>query len=171
MADAWGEEGPINKVGTSLAIFPAVLGAMILSGFIPIELPVGVLFVVVAVCGVAGGILNLLGRGPIWIGAITGCLLALGGFGAVYFWINGRESVRKFELGIAFIVGAAPGFLLQMVLAKVTGAKPADAATPRSGSRPIPSAGRPMPGSRPMPSATKPAQKPASRPTAKPPAR
>ena len=159
MADAWGEEEGMNKAGTALAVMPAVLGALLLAGFVPIEVPASLLFIVIGLCGVAGGILNMLGRGPIWIGMITGPMLALGGFGAVYFWIQGRESVRKFELLIAFIVGAVPGSLLQTLLAKVTGAKPKEAAPVRPGSRPMPSAGRPMP------SAAKPTSRPTSRST------
>ena len=44
---------------------------------------------------------------------------ALGAYGASIGWLHGRHSVRKFELMIAFAIGAAPGIGLQWVLQKI----------------------------------------------------
>ncbi|MEO1237363.1 MAG: hypothetical protein AAFX76_11300 [Planctomycetota bacterium] len=120
--DGWSsEESQFNQIGTGIAVVPAILAALLLWGVIPVEVTAGVLFAVVAVCGVVGGVINILGRGPIWAGALLGLLLSAGGFGAVYLWAEGRESVRWFEVAIAFVVGAAPSFVLQLILQRVMG--------------------------------------------------
>ena len=119
MSDAWGEESQLNQVGTAVVVIPAILAALVLWGVVPVEISPALLFVVVAVFGLAGGAMNLLGRGPVAAGAAVGLVMALGGFGAVYLWIHGRESVRWFEVAIAFVIGAAPGFLLQFVLQRM----------------------------------------------------
>lgn len=118
MGDAWGEEGQVNHIGTGIMVIPAIAGALILWGVLPIHISVGAVFALVAVCGLVGGAINLLGRGPIAIGAVVGLVTALGGFGAVYLWISGRESVRWFEIVVAFLIGIAPGFVLQNILGK-----------------------------------------------------
>ena len=118
MGDAWGEESQINQIGTAITVLPAILAALLMWGVLPIQVPIGLLFVLVALCGIVGGVINLLGRGPIAIGAVVGLVMALGGFGAVYLWINGRESVRWFEIMVAFLFGVIPGFVLQYVLGK-----------------------------------------------------
>lgn len=118
--DPWGEETQLNQVGTFVTIIPTILAAMIMAGYLPFEVSAGVLFAVVAVAGIVGGVMNLMGRGPVAVGAIVGLLIAVGGFGAVYFWIEGRESVRKFEVALAFVIGAVPGFLLQFVMKRMS---------------------------------------------------
>jgi hypothetical protein len=123
VGDSWGEESPVNQVGTGIMVIPAIGCALVLWGLIPLEVPVAALFVVVAVCGAVGGVINVMGRGPLPAGALVGVVSALGGFGAVYLWISNRQSVRWFEIAIAFLVGAAPGFLLQYVLARALAAR------------------------------------------------
>ena len=123
--DGWsGEESQLNKIGTSIAVLPAVIGALLLWQIIPVEIPIPVLFAVVAICGIVGGIMNIYGRGPIAAGAVVGLVLSLGGFGAVFLWINKRgEHARWFEVALAFMVGAMPGFLLQYVIQRMVGAR------------------------------------------------
>lgn len=118
--DGWAtEESQVNKLGTYLTVIPAVLAALLSWGIIGVEVPTTVLCIVVAVGGLVGGALNIAGRGPLVAGACIGLLIALGGYGAVCWWIHDRKSVRKFEMIIAFAAGAAPGFLLQYVLQQI----------------------------------------------------
>ncbi len=99
-------------------VIPAIAGALLLWGIIPVQVSVTVLFIVVGLCGAIGGVLNIMGRGPLAAGALVGVVSALGGFGVVYLWIANRSSVRWFEVAIAFVLGVAPGFLLQFLLAR-----------------------------------------------------
>ena len=123
--DGWvGEETQFNKIGTSIAVFPAIIGALLLWEIIPVTIPVPVLFAIVAICGIVGGIMNIYGRGPIAAGAVIGLVLGLGGFGAVFLWIHKRgENARWFEVALAFMVGAIPGFLLQFIIQRMLGAR------------------------------------------------
>jgi hypothetical protein len=85
-------------------------------------IPVGILIltVLVAVFGIIGGILNVLGRGPIWAGACVGLFTAVGGFFAVSWWIHIRDAEAWWiEVIIAFMIGCAPGILLQYLLQKL----------------------------------------------------
>jgi hypothetical protein len=115
--DGWDSpEQGINKLGTTITTMPAVLGVLALWGiFGDVEIAAPIIFTIVAVCGVIGGALNVLNRGPIWMGAICGLVVAVGGYGAAYLWIHNRQSIYKFELAIAFIVGCLPGFGLQFL--------------------------------------------------------
>ena len=112
--DGWAtEESQLNKVGTYITVTPAILAALLSWGIFPIEIPTQTLCIIVGVGGLAGGALNILGRGPVAAGAFIGLLIALGGYGAVCWWIHDRKSVYKIEMLVAFAVGAAPGFLIQ----------------------------------------------------------
>jgi len=118
--DGWAtEQTGLNKLGVYITVTPAVLAALISWGMFGVEIPALILFIVVGVGGLVGGALNVAGRGPIVAGAVVGLLIALGGYGAVFWWIQGRESVYKIELGIAFALGAAPGFLLHYVIQQI----------------------------------------------------
>ena len=109
--DGWNaQETSLNKLGTYIVLTPAILGALFSWGIFGIEVPPTMLWIVVAVCGIVGGAINVHGRGPMLAGAIVGLLMGLGGFGAVFWWVHGRERVQKFEVAIAFLLGAAPGF-------------------------------------------------------------
>jgi hypothetical protein len=115
--DGWDkEETQLNKLGSFVVIGPVILAALFASGTFGVQLSGTLLVTMVAIGGVVGGILNIAGRGPILAGAFVGLVLALGGYGAVYWWMQGRETVRKFEIIIAMLVGMLPGFLLQMGL-------------------------------------------------------
>jgi hypothetical protein len=121
--DGWdSDETGINKLGTYIVTLPALFAGLITWGIFGVEVSAVTLCIVVGVCGVIGGILNVLGRGPLWAGAILGPVMGLGGYGAVYWWIRGRASAYKFELAIAFALGCAPALglqrLLQMILRK-----------------------------------------------------
>jgi len=112
--DGWAtDETNFNKLGTYLAVIPAIVAALLSWGIFGIQVSPLILCIVVAICGVIGGVMNVAGRGPIVAGAVIGLLLALGGYGAVYWWIHEREKVRAYEVAIAFTLGAAPGMLLQ----------------------------------------------------------
>jgi hypothetical protein len=112
--DGWGSpETSFNKLGTYLMAGSSVLAALTAWGMFGIEVSGTILCIVVGVCGVAGGAINMAGRGPILAGMVVGPVIGLGGFGAALWWMQGRESVRKFEISLAFIIGSAPGFLLQ----------------------------------------------------------
>jgi hypothetical protein len=116
--DGWAaEESQLNKLGTYITVIPAILAAFL--GAVGVEVPTMTVCIVVGVSGLVGGALNVAGRGPIVAGAIVGLFIALGGYGAVLWWIHDRKSVRKFEILIAFAVGAAPGFLLQYALQRI----------------------------------------------------
>jgi hypothetical protein len=115
--DGWDtEETGLNKLGSWIMIGPVILAALFASGMFGVQLSGTLLATVVAIGGIVGGMLNIAGRGPILAGAFVGLVMALGGYGAIYWWIQGRESVRKFEIIIAMLVGMLPGFLLQMGL-------------------------------------------------------
>src|SRR5258705_6600018 len=136
--DGWvGEETQLNKIGTRIAVFPAIIGALLLWEIIPVAIPVPVLFAIVAICGIVGGIMNIYGRGPIAAGAVIGLVLGLGGFGAVFLWINKRgEHARWFEVALAFMVGAIPGFLLQYVIQRMLAARAESAPVKRVVAKP-----------------------------------
>jgi hypothetical protein len=115
--DGWDkEENSTNKMGTYVMMTPALLAAMFSWDLFGTGFPPLFVWAAVGICGVVGGILNVAGRGPIAAGAVVGLVMALGGFGVAYLWLQGRERVYKFELFIAFLVGAAPGFGLQYLL-------------------------------------------------------
>ena len=88
-------------------------------GVMGVEVPVVIMCFVVGACGLIGGAINIAGRGPMVAGAFIGLLIGLGGYGAVAWWIHDRTSVRKYELLIAFALGAAPGMLMQYVLQQI----------------------------------------------------
>jgi hypothetical protein len=112
--DGWNApESDLNKLGTFVIVAPAGVGALLLWGIFGISVPPMILWIAAGACGLIGGALNVAGRGPIWAGALVGGLVALGGLGAVSWWIQDRKSVFVFEVMIAFMVGAAPGILLQ----------------------------------------------------------
>ncbi len=118
--DGWNApETGLNKLGSYLASGPAILAALIAWRVFGFEVEMTILVAVVAVFGVIGGILNVLGRGPIWAGACVGLVTALGGFGATCWWIHGRERAYKIELVIAFAIGCAPGIGLQYLLQRL----------------------------------------------------
>ena len=118
--DGWEtEETQLNRIGTWIMVIPALLAALVAWGLIRVQIPVPVLFLIVGVGGLAGGALNIAGRGPVALGAFIGLLIAVGGYGAVCWWIHDRKSVQKFELMIAFGIGAAPGFILQYVAQRI----------------------------------------------------
>jgi hypothetical protein len=124
MGDGWGsEESQVNQIGIYIVAGGAIIAALLLWGVIPVAVPVSVLAAAVAVCGLVGGAINVLGRGPVAAGAVVGVVMALGGFCAVYFWINGRESVRWFEVMIAFVIGIVPGFVVQYLIQRMLGVR------------------------------------------------
>ncbi len=92
---------------------PTIFAAMISGGMFGIEVPVEILCVVVGICGVTGGVINIMGRGPLVAGAVVGLVTALGAYGAVAWWIFGRKRVFIFEVSLAFVIGAIPGLALQ----------------------------------------------------------
>src|SRR5438045_5888762 len=92
-------ETSFNTLGSYIMLVPSILGAMLSAGFFGVELPPMILGVIVAVCGLVGGIINILGRGPIAVGMLVGLVMAFGWYGTVYWWINGRTSVRTLGHG------------------------------------------------------------------------
>jgi hypothetical protein len=118
--DGWGSpESDFNKLGLYVVMGPSVIAALLSWGIIPVEVPTQILLIVVAATGIAGGVMNLWGRGPILAGAAIGLVIGLGGYAATYFWVKNRESAYKAELAIAFTIGAAPGIGLQWLLQKL----------------------------------------------------
>ena len=100
-------------------LIPSILGAMLAADFFGVEVSPLILAVIVGICGVIGGAINIMGRGPIPAGMLVGLIMALGGFGAVYWWIRDRVTIYKFEVAIAFVIGAAPGYGLQFLFQKI----------------------------------------------------
>ena len=122
MGDGWGsDETSLNHIGTGIVVFPAIASAMLYWGVIPLDQPppLSALLTVVAVCGLVGGVVNILGRGPLPAGAIIGLTMALGGFAVAAWWAQGRESVWWLEIAIAYGVGTIPGFLLQFAIQRM----------------------------------------------------
>jgi hypothetical protein len=120
MGDGWNEEeSSFNKAGSTIVVIVAIAAALLAWGVLGIEIPPVVLWIAVAAAGLIGGAMNIAGRGPMPAGALIGLLIGLGGFGAVWWFVTGRESVRMWQVGLAFIVGAAPGFILQYVIQQV----------------------------------------------------
>ena len=119
-SDGWEKsESDFNKLGSYVMLIPSILGAMLAAGFFGIEVSPLILGVIVGVCGLVGGVINIMGRGPIVVGMLVGLVMALGGYGAVFWWVQGKTRVYKFELVIAFAIGAAPGFGLQFLFQKI----------------------------------------------------
>jgi hypothetical protein len=118
--DGWAtDETDFNKLGTYLTVIPAIVAALLAWGIFGVRISPMLLCIVVGVCGLAGGVMNLAGRGPVVAGAFIGLLIALGAYGAVFLWIHDRQKVRAYEVAIAFALGAAPGFLLQYVIQQI----------------------------------------------------
>lgn len=118
--DGWAsEETGLNKLGTFITVLPPIFATMLPWGIMGVELPILTTCIVVGILGMVGGAINILGRGPIIAGALIGLCIAVGGYGAVAYWLHGKLSVAKYELMIAFAIGAAPGFLLQVVIQKI----------------------------------------------------
>lgn len=117
--DGWATpQTGVHKLGSYIVLGPSMLGAMLAAGFFGLEVSPLVLGAIVGVCGVVGGAVNIMGRGPIPVGMLVGLTMALGGYGAVFWWISDKTSFRKYELMIAFLIGAAPGFGLQFAFQK-----------------------------------------------------
>lgn len=120
MGDGWGsDEKPLNHVGTAITVMPPIFGALLIWGVFQVDVPMAPLLAVIAVCGVAGGIVNILGRGPLPAGAIVGPVMALGAFGAVCWWGQERERLWIVEIMIAMMIGTIPGFALQFGIQQV----------------------------------------------------
>lgn len=118
--DGWSaDETPFNKAGIYIVMIPTILASLFASRFIDVEIPIAPLVAIVAIVGAVGGIVNIYGRGPIWAGALTGLVMALGGFSVVAAWAAHRDRLYKGEIAIAFVVGAAPGFGLQWLLQRL----------------------------------------------------
>src|SRR5258708_5228584 len=70
--DGWGSpETSFNKLGTYLMAGSSLLAALTAWGMFGIEVSGTTLCIVVGVCGVAGGAINIAGRGPILAGMIV----------------------------------------------------------------------------------------------------
>jgi hypothetical protein len=96
-------------------MIPAIIGAVLESGTFEAFVSPLIIAGLVGICGIVGGLVNLWGRGPVIYGAIIGLFIGLGGYGAVYGWLQFRGDTRIFrgELALAFVIGAVPGFGLQ----------------------------------------------------------
>jgi len=115
--DGWAsDETDFNKAGSYVIMGPALICALLNWGTFGVKVDAGILYVIVAVCGIIGGLMNIHGRGPMIAGAIVGIVIALGGFSAQLWWLKGRESVFIVEATIAFVVGSLPGYGLQILL-------------------------------------------------------
>jgi hypothetical protein len=118
--DGWNSpETGLNKIGSYIVGGSAITAALLTWGLFDLKVNLAILATVVAVCGVGGGILNVLGRGPIWAGALVGLVMGLGGFGATCWWLHGHRRAYKLELMLVFLVGCAPGIGLQYLLQKL----------------------------------------------------
>jgi len=101
-----------NRMGSWLIGLTAMLAVMLPWG-IGIHPPVLPIAIFVGVCGVAGGVMNVSGRAPLWAGAVVGLTMALGGYGTALWWIQTHEYVNRLEIFLAFTAGVMPGALLQ----------------------------------------------------------
>lgn len=127
MSDGWGSKvSNLNQVGAVLVIVSTVLAIFVSGGVLQNDVPITVLFVAVAIGGLAGGAVYLIGRGPLAAGAIIGLAIAVGGFGAAYWWSQIRNSPSAYEVALVTFVGTLPGFLLQRILQRMF-AKQSDA--------------------------------------------
>src|SRR5688572_20663977 len=125
MGDGWtGEETPLNKSGQYIIGVPAVIGALVLY-WTGENFPIEYVFIIVGIFGLIGGAVNVYGRGPEAAGAFVGMVMALGGLIACYWWMDFRAArrMRIWELMIAFVVGAIPGFIVQFAIQRILGWK------------------------------------------------
>ena len=120
--DGWAtDETVVNKLGLYLVGVGTIIAALFNRGVFGIEVPGIILWTAVIICGIVGGMLNLIGgRGPIWAGILIGVTIALGAYGLMSFWIASRDRVRGYECTIAFFLGSLPGMFLQKLLQKLT---------------------------------------------------
>lgn len=118
--DFWGiNEIQFNKLGNYIVICPAAMAAVISAGMFGFQVPFLVLCIVVGICGVGGGIMHVMGRGPISAGAFAGLVMGLGGYAAVYWWIQEHQNITRLQSVIVFVLGITPGLLLQFILLKI----------------------------------------------------
>ena len=112
MSDGWDSpDNQVNQIGTFVIVIPAMLAALLAWGVFG-EVSTTALCVLVAVTSAVGGAMNAVGKGSPLVGVLIGLLLGFGGFAAVLLWIRGRESVSMIEVGVAFLVGVVPAFVL-----------------------------------------------------------
>jgi len=112
----------LNKVGGIVAIVAIVIPGMIVGGFFPLWYggdPVP-WYVVALSLGAIGGALFARGRTPIWVGALGGAAAAVGGVALIVAMTADRLSVLKLELVLWVVLGALPGFLLYLLLGRLT---------------------------------------------------
>jgi hypothetical protein len=131
MGDGWtGEETALNKMGQFIVGIPAVIGAIVMYWTSEMEnFPVEYVFIVVGICGLLGGAVNVYGRGPEAAGAFVGLVMGIGGLLACYYWMQFRDEgrMRIWEFFIAFVVGAIPGFIVQFAIQRILGWKGGEA--------------------------------------------
>jgi hypothetical protein len=118
MSDVRSDVSEINEVGTCVMVVSAIAAGLLLWGVLPIRVPIPLTLALAIVGGAVGGAMNLYGRGSIALGALIGAICSLGGFGAVYLWLNYRFKPHWFELTLAFLIGIAPGGWLQYLFAR-----------------------------------------------------
>ena len=120
MTDSWGvEEGQIHNIGTYVIVVPPFLSALFIVGTIPIQIPISILLAFIAVCGIVGGAINILERGPLIAGAVAGMTMAVGSFISIFLWILWRGEPYMIELFFPAVLGAIPGSAMQMGLARI----------------------------------------------------
>ena len=104
----------VHKVAGVLFAMSVIFPAMSLANFFPAWKalsPVG--WIALGAAGAAAtGALFVHKRAPYYVGALGGLLCAPGALIAILVWTNGRTSVMRIELAIAFLLGALPGALV-----------------------------------------------------------
>jgi hypothetical protein len=120
MSDGWGSKvSNLNQVGTVLVIVSTVITIFAFGDMVQNDVPVTVLFIAVAICGLIGGALYVIGRAPVVAGAFIGLVITVGGFGAAYWWSQFRNGPSVYEVAVVTFVGTLPGFLLQRICQRI----------------------------------------------------
>lgn len=108
----------LHKVAGVLFAMSVIFPAMSLANFFPAWkwLSPGGWIALGAAGAAATGALFVHKRAPYYVGVLGGLLCAPGALVAILVWTNGRTSVMRIELAIAFLLGALPGALVYMWL-------------------------------------------------------
>jgi hypothetical protein len=120
MSDGWGSKvSNLNQVGSILVIISTVISIFAFGDMVQNDVPVTVLFVAIAICGLIGGAIYVIGRAPVVAGALVGLAITAGCFGAAYWWSQFRNSPSVYEVAVVAFVGTLPGFLLQRLFQRM----------------------------------------------------
>jgi hypothetical protein len=104
-------ETTVHKIGLGLVALFAMRPGFIIGGWIPEAaeaLGFWAWFAIAGAGGALGGWLFTSGKGPFYVGLVSGAAATAGSLLVIAAWLRVSTSVLKLELVIAFLLGAAP---------------------------------------------------------------